>query len=81
MAEIDDKEAGAGEDEPGEGNRAADRRYREATKQFIDEGKVEPAAKEASRALDDDEDRAELERAEEIGRARAKEHDPEIRRR
>jgi hypothetical protein len=67
-------------DEAGEGNRAADRRYRDATKKFIDEGKVEPAAQKASQALDNPKERADLEKAEEAGRSRAAEHDPETRR-
>jgi hypothetical protein len=71
--------AGSNE-EPGEGNHEADRRYRDATKRFIDEGKVEPAAKNARHAIDDDKERAELEKAEELGRARAAEHDPETER-
>jgi hypothetical protein len=66
--------------EGGEGNREADRHYREATERYVAEGKVGPAAKEAERALDDEGQRRELERAEEIGRSRAKEHDPETRR-
>ena len=68
------------EGEGGEGNREADRHYREATERYVAEGKVGPAAKEAERALDDEGQRRELERAEEIGRSRAKEHDPETRR-
>jgi hypothetical protein len=64
---------------PGEGDRAADRHYRDATQRFIAEGKVPAAAAEAVRALDDDKEREELDRAAEAGRARAKEHDPEAR--
>jgi hypothetical protein len=66
---------------PGEGNRAADRRYREATEKYVAEGKVQHAADEARRAMDDEGEREELQRAEEVGRARAKEHDPELHRR
>ena len=66
-------------EEPGEGNHAADRRYREATEKYVQDGKVAHAAAEASRALDDAKERAELEEAERAGRARAKEHDPEVR--
>jgi len=86
MSRIDDDDASdvgtdeGGEDELlGEGNKTADRRYREATRKFIADGKVTQAADEARRALDDDGERAELERAEQAGRARAKEHDPELR--
>jgi len=69
-----------GDENEGEDNREADRNYREATEKYVAEGKVAHAAKEAERALDDDGERSELERAEEIGRSRAKEHDPETRR-
>jgi len=69
MSRIDDDrtlDAGTdegGEDELlGEGNRSADRRYREATHEFIAEGKVDRAADEARRALDDEDEREELER-------------------
>jgi len=73
---TDQKPQGLG----GEGDREADRHYREATERYVADGKVGPAAKEAERALDDEGQRRELERAEEIGRSRAKEHDPETRR-
>jgi len=69
-----------GDENAGEGNREADRHYREATERYVAEGKVAHAAKEAERALDDEGERTELERAEEIGRSRAKKHDPETRR-
>jgi hypothetical protein len=56
-------------DEPGEGNRQADRRYRDATRKFVDSGAVEPAAKEARRAVDDERERQELQEAEKIGKS------------
>lgn len=58
-----------GTDEPGEGNREADRRYREATRKFVDSGAVEPAAKEARRAIDDPAEREELNEAENAGKS------------
>ena len=64
--------------EKGEGNHAADRRYRDETKRFIDGGRVEEAAKEAQRALD--EDGAALAEAEDEGRSRMAEEDPEVER-
>ena len=81
--ELDSSSAGGGDDaeSPGEGNRAADRRYREATEKFVADGKVPEAAEEARRAIENPGEREELERAEEIGRSRAKEHDPELHRR
>ena len=63
--------AAPGADEIGEGNHAADQRYRDATERFIAEGKVEPAAAEAVRALDDKKQRRALEEAEARGRAPA----------
>jgi hypothetical protein len=62
----------------GEGNHESDRQYREATKRFIDSGKVDDAAREAQRALRDDPE--ELEEAEEVGKSHIAEEDPELRR-
>jgi hypothetical protein len=39
----------------GEGNRTADRRYRENVSRHVQSGKSEPAAEDARRALDSDE--------------------------
>jgi hypothetical protein len=58
-------------EEIGEGNHAADRRYREATEKFVAEGKVPAAAREAQRAVEDEREAGELRRAEEQGRAPA----------
>src|SRR4051812_15388138 len=55
-------------EQPGEGNREADRQYREATERFVSEGGVDPAAKEARRAIDDEDERRGLEEAERAGR-------------
>jgi hypothetical protein len=60
-----------GGDEVGEGNRDADRRYREATERYAKSGAVEPAAKEARRAIDDDREREELKKAEDQARHHA----------
>ncbi len=62
--------------EKGEGNRAADRRYRDATKRFIDSGKVDEAAQEAEAALQTEQE--ELEAAEKEGRSRMAEEDPQV---
>ena len=62
-----------GTDKPniqGEGDYASARRYDEATKRFVEEGRVGPAAQRAR--TDDPVENAELERAEDAGRARAK---------
>jgi hypothetical protein len=50
----------------GEGNKTADKQYREAATKFAHSGKVEEGAKEASRAVDEDSE--ELERAGEESR-------------
>jgi len=62
--------------EKGEGNHEADRRYREATKRFISRSDVEEAAREAQRALEEDEE--ELKAAEKVGRSHIAEEDPEV---
>ena len=54
----------------GEGNRTADKQYVDATKRFIDEGKVEPAAEQAKKAVESAEG-AELRKAEERPRSPA----------
>jgi hypothetical protein len=60
----------------GEGNHEADRRYREDTRRFVEGGGVEKAAREAKRALENDGE--ELEAAEDAGRSRIAEEDPEV---
>jgi hypothetical protein len=52
----------------GEGNKTADRQYREGVRRHIESGAVEPAAEEAERAVDSDKG-DELRRAEDAGRA------------
>ena len=60
--------------ELGEGNYKASQRYRKATEEFIEAGRVEEAAEHAAPGSDDE--RAELEAAERAGRERAAEEDP-----
>ena len=55
----------------GEGNKTADRAYRKKTKDFIESGKVDAAAKKARDARDGSEKDA-LNRAEEKGRKPAR---------
>ena len=52
----------------GEGNKTADRRYRDGVRQHVESGASEAAAREAERALES-EASDELRRAEEAGRA------------
>jgi len=59
----------------GEGDREADRHYREKTRDFVESGKVDEAAEKAR-----GQDPEEAKRAEEAGRKRAKEVDPEVHR-
>lgn len=61
--------------QPGEGNREADREYRKDTEEFIESGKVDEAAEKAR-----EQDPAEADEAEERGKERAKELDPEVHR-
>jgi hypothetical protein len=61
------KNAGANE---GEGNKTAARRYNRATVEYGQSGRVERAAKAAEKALEGPE-RAELERAEQVGKSKS----------
>ena len=63
----------------GEGDKESARRYNEATKKFARSGKVAPSAREAKRAREGGA-KDELERAEEVGRSKAKEFDPQVKR-
>ncbi len=60
----------------GEGNKTAAKHYNQATQKFVQEGKVGPAAKAAEKAVDGPEGE-ELRRAEEIGKNRIAEEDPD----
>ncbi len=60
----------------GEGSRTAAKQYNDATKKFVESGKVERAAKDAERAIEGDE-AEELKRAEEKGCSHAKPHEQE----
>lgn len=56
----------------GEGNREADRRYREQASRYADSPESKRAAQEAERALEDEDEAQELEDAEQEGRSRAR---------
>lgn len=59
----------------GEGNKTADRNYREATQKFVES---ERGRKEIDKAGDvDPQEQSEIERAEEEAKRHAKGHDPE----
>jgi hypothetical protein len=59
----------------GEGDKEADRHYRERTREFVESGRVDEAADKAR-----DQDPDEARKAEDEGRRRAKEMDPEVHR-
>ena len=65
------KPAVGGENQ-GEGDREAARRYNEDQRGFVESGKVDEAARKAA-----GQDPAEAKKAEQAGRERAKEFDPE----
>ena len=65
----------------GEGNRTAAREYNEMQRRFVKSGKVDQKAHEAERDLRDQHIRAELERAEAVGRRHIAEEDPAVKRR
>jgi len=54
----------------GEGDYEAARNYREATEQFVEDGKVEPAARAAKPASE--KEAAAMEAAESVGKSKAK---------
>lgn len=59
----------------GEGNREADKQYREKTREFVESGKVDEAAKKATKI-----DPREASAAEKAGKAKAGEVDPQVHR-
>jgi cation transport regulator ChaB len=61
----------------GEGNHSAAKQYNDAQKRFAESGKVEPAAKDAARAVDGPEGR-ELRDAELLGKRHAHGEDPQV---
>lgn len=69
---------GQGKNEYGEGNYKASKQYNQATKQFVESGRVDEAAREA--APQDEAEAAQMAAAEAEGKRRAKEEDPALRR-
>ncbi|HJY36608.1 MAG TPA: hypothetical protein VJ299_04035 [Steroidobacteraceae bacterium] len=59
----------------GEGNKSADRDYREATQKFVESERGREEIKKAGKV--DEREQREIERAEEEAKRHAKEHDPE----
>jgi hypothetical protein len=62
----------------GEGDRESAKRYNEATQKFVKSGRVDKAARDATHMTD--EERRAAEQAEQAGKRRAKELDPEEKR-
>lgn len=60
----------------GEGSRTAAKQYNEATRKFVESGKVDKAAKDAEQAIEGNE-AEELKRAEDEGRSHAAPHEQE----
>ncbi|HEY8126268.1 MAG TPA: hypothetical protein VIF88_12730 [Methylocystis sp.] len=60
----------------GEGSRTAAKQYNEATRKFVESGKVDKAAKDAEEAIEGEE-AEDLKRAEDEGRAHAAPHEQE----
>ena len=61
----------------GEGSYSGSKDYNERTRKFVDSGKVEKAAQDAEPK--DEQERHEMQKAERIGKAHAKEEDPALR--
>ncbi|MEJ2516330.1 MAG: hypothetical protein P8080_13635 [Gammaproteobacteria bacterium] len=64
--------------QPGEGNREADRRYREKTRDFVENENVREKAREAEPGSKAEAER--LKKAEEKGEDKAREKDPAVQR-
>jgi hypothetical protein len=62
----------------GEGNYEAAKEYDDAQRRFVESGKVDQAARDAEPRTDAE--RRDMERAEQEGRSRAKEEDPQLQR-
>lgn len=74
-------ERGAGgQRNEGEGNRTAAREYNAATERFAKSGRVAESGAEARDAIEDGAEKAELERAERIGKSKLREEDPAVER-
>jgi hypothetical protein len=65
----------AGKNNEGEGNKTADRNYREATKKFVESDRGREQIEKAG-DVDSNEER-DIERAEQEAKRHAKEHDPQ----
>ncbi len=62
----------------GEGNQTAARAFNRDQKRFAESGKVEPAAREAEKSLDNTEEARHLKQAERIGKSHSHGEDPAL---
>ena len=63
----------------GEGNRTAAREYNDAAHRFVQSGRVQESSERAKSAVEGDE-RADLARAEKVGKSKIREEDPAVER-
>jgi hypothetical protein len=63
----------------GEGNRTAAREYNDAAHRFVQSGRVQESSERAKSAVEGSE-KAELDRAEKVGKSKIREEDPEVER-
>lgn len=68
QGEGDDVAANQNEENEGEGNKSADRNYRAGVKRHLKKGNVEQEAQQAKDALEDEDQRKDIEDAEEAAR-------------
>ena len=61
----------------GEGNRTAARQYNDAAHRFVQSGRVQESSERAKSAVEGGE-KAELERAEKVGKSKIREEDPAV---
>lgn len=78
-ADRQDREQSGPSANEGEGNRTAARQYNESQQRFVRSGRVETQAREAEKALAGGEGE-ELREAERVGKRRAAEEDPAVKR-
>jgi hypothetical protein len=71
--------AASGQKNEGEGNRTAAREYNDATRRFVQSGRVRESGERAKEAVEGGE-RGGLQRAEETGKSKMREEDPAVER-
>jgi hypothetical protein len=79
MSNSQSSDRTSGQRNEGEGNKTADRNYRKATQEFVESDRGQREMRKAGDVSPDQE--REIKRAEEEAKRRAKEHDPQEKRR